>query len=125
MTKPMGTAVLVRELSENDQDFEWYPTTPKMLGIIRQDIERFHGSSREDEALNVNVLDCGAGDGRALEALAGIGDKYAIEKSQLLLNQQANDIIPVGTDFHQATLIDKRSMWFFQTLLTLCLRHGL
>jgi len=107
MTKPMGTTALVRKLSESGEDFEWYPTTEKMLEVIRRDIRKNKELS-SDEALNVNILDCGAGDGRVLDALAGASNKYAIEKSSLLLNQQANDIIPVGTDFYQATLIDKK-----------------
>lgn len=107
MTKPMATTALVRKLSESGEDFEWYPTTEKMLEVIRQDMRK-HKELSSDEALNINVLDCGAGDGRVLDALAGASNKYAIEKSSLLLNQQANDIIPVGTDFYQATLIDKK-----------------
>ena len=107
MAKPMGVTALVRKLSEAEQDFEWYPTTEKMLEIIKQDIRKNEELS-SDKELNINILDCGAGDGRVLDALAGNGNKYAIEKSSVLLNQQANDTIPVGTDFYQATLIDKK-----------------
>ena len=107
MAKPMKATALVRKLSETEQDFEWYPTTEKMLEIIKQNMMENQGVSSE-ENLNINVLDCGAGDGRVLDTLAGSGNKYAIEKSSVLLSQQSNDIIPVGTDFYQATLIDKK-----------------
>lgn len=101
-----STTQMVQRLKAEQQDFEWYPTTDTMLQVIRADIVKQHGD-REGQA-NVSVLDCGAGDGRALEALAGeYGDKYSIEQSALLVGQQGNDVVPVGTDFHAATLIDK------------------
>lgn len=96
----------VDKLKEANQDFEWYPTTQTMLEAIQADSKT--QIYKNTESLNLNVLDCGAGDGRALDFLAGKGDKYAIEKSSILLSQQARDIIPVGTDFHQSTLIDKQ-----------------
>ena len=108
MTKPLSTTALVAAIKTEKQDFEWYPTTKNMLKLIRLHIIRKHKDTYRDEEPSVSVLDCGAGDGRALTALAGEhGDKYAIEKSTILIGQQPNEIIPVGTDFHAATLIDK------------------
>jgi hypothetical protein len=99
------TSTLVKYLRETEQDFEWYPTTATMISVIERHIRTMRVDHRESS----NVLDCGAGDGRVLTALAGKnGNKYAIEKSTALINRQPNDIIPVGTDFHHATLIDKR-----------------
>ena len=71
-----------------------------MLKVIRADIEENVGS-------HAKVLDCGAGDGRALEALTD-GPRYAIEKSRPLLQAMHRNIYIVGTDFHQNTLIDKK-----------------
>lgn len=111
MTKPLSTIATVRKLQDNQQDFEWYPTTQAMLETIRAHIQaekKTRYSPTHNEEIAVDVLDCGAGDGRALMALAGNGNKYAIEKSAVLMGQQPREIVPVGTDFQQATLIDKK-----------------
>ncbi|OQX14073.1 MAG: hypothetical protein BWK73_10465 [Thiothrix lacustris] len=112
MTKPLSTLATVRKLKDHTQDFEWYPTTQAMLETIRAHIETDKRKDRHpsnmDKEVAVDVLDCGAGDGRALMALAGNGNKYAIEKSAVLMGQQPREIVPVGTDFQQATLIDKK-----------------
>lgn len=94
--KPKGRE-LMRQVFGSDQDFEWYPTTDAMLDIIKQDMESDSGS----------ILDCGAGDGRALRYLTE-GKKYAIEKSRPLLDSMDKDIFIVGTDFYEQTLIDKK-----------------
>ncbi len=105
----MSTVKIVSCLKESDQDFEWYPTTDKMIDRIKQHMTKIGYQSRDDESgTYADILDCGAGDGRVLEKLAGCGDKYAIEKSSILVSQQPADIVPVGTDFHQSTLIDKK-----------------
>lgn len=93
-------SVLVDKAKWSGEDHEYYPTTPAMLKVIRADIEENVGS-------HAKVLDCGAGDGRALEALTD-GPRYAIEKSRPLLQAMHRNIYIVGTDFHQNTLIDKK-----------------
>lgn len=114
MTSRLPTATTIRKLHEENQDFEWYPTTETMLKKIRKHITQVHGHRHDEEERSVNVLDCGAGDGRALTALAGEnGKKYAIEKAQVLIQQQPTDVVPVGTDFHTATLIDKETQVVF------------
>lgn len=105
ITRSRPTSQTVEDLKKNGQDFEWYPTTQTMLNAIQADSKA--QIDKRSETINLNVLDCGAGDGRALDFLAGKGNKYAIEKSTILLGQHSRDIIPVGTDFHQSTLIDK------------------
>lgn len=105
LTRSKSTSQTVEDLKASNQDFEWYPTTSDMLEAIQADAKS--QIYKHSENINLNVLDCGAGDGRALDFLAGKGDKYAIEKSTILLAQQARDVIPVGTDFFQLTLIDK------------------
>lgn len=92
---------VVETLKEEHQDFEWYPTTPGMLNIIKKDVE-----ARDDHKAP-SVLDCGAGDGRALIYLTK-GDRYAIEKSYPLIDRMDASISIVGTEFNEQTLIDKK-----------------
>lgn len=99
----MKTNATIENLKQNNQDFEWYPTTQAMLECIRKD-----ALAHTKNEKYLNILDCGAGDGRALDFIAGEGNKYAIEKSTILLGKHSKDIIPVGTDFYQCTLIDKQ-----------------
>lgn len=95
-------------LKENDQDFEWYPTTDEIIECVKKHInaQTYRGFS---------ILDIGAGDGRVLKALTY--DKnalcYSIEKSEILRNKQDKDIIPLGCDFWQNTLIDKEMDFIF------------
>jgi len=106
---------LVAELKELDQDFEWYPTTQAMINIVKKDmIKYFNNSDYNHETKKadvtpswVDVLDCGAGDGRICTQLANGGKKYAIEKSKKLIETMPDDVFIVGTDFFQSTLIDK------------------
>lgn len=99
----MSTNATIENLKQNNQDFEWYPTTQAMLECIKNDLPFY--TKRENES--INIIDCGAGDGRVLDFLAGDGDKFAIEKSKILLSKHSKDITPIGTDFYQCTLIDK------------------
>ena len=86
---------LVHKLKSEAQDFEWYPTTQQIINTVK---------ARCDES--ASVLDCGAGDGRVLMALT-TGCRYAIEKSVPLIQAMPNEIVIIGTEFHQSTLIDK------------------
>jgi len=99
----------VEQLKDAGQDFEWYPTSTNMLNRIVSKI----GSIHDD---GFSVLDIGAGDGSVLEDLerlcnerteARVSTKYAIEKSALLFAALPNDVVIVGTDFMEQTLIDK------------------
>lgn len=90
------------ELKQNNQDFEWYPTTDEIINCVRNHL--YTHTYR-----NNSILDIGAGDGRVLKALTDDKDTqcYSIEKSEILRNRQDKDIIPLGCDFWQNTLIDK------------------
>lgn len=109
------SAHIIAKLKESDQDFEWYPTTDEILNRINSDLKLeyntrdFNSITNELEYSNgrVNILDCGAGDGRSLKALSHGGNMYAIEKSSHLINSMPSDVFIVGTDFHYSTLIDK------------------
>lgn len=102
---------VVKSLKDNDQDFEWYPTTQEMIDVIRTSIRTDYTShsvhDRDKEyPEHIKILDCGAGDGRLLSGLAGISSTlYAIEKSPILMGRMPAEVIPIGTDFHTATLI--------------------
>jgi len=99
----MSISSLIDQVKATNQDFEWYPTTDEMIDVVKSDI---YGDS--DYIRNSpTILDCGAGDGRVLNALTD-SSKYAIEKSKPLLNSLDKNIFVVGTDFHQQTLIDKK-----------------
>ncbi len=87
--------IRLEDLKKHNQDYEFYPTTKKMLAIVRDRIRD-----------NVSVLDVGAGDGKALEYLTE-GKRYAIEKSKILVDSMDPSIFVIGTDFHQQTFIDK------------------
>lgn len=103
----------LQKLKENDQDFEWYPTTDNMIDAV------FWESGDIG-----SMLDIGAGDGRVLERIDklvhvravqksgehyhGSIDKYAIEKAPIHIEAMPPDISIVGTDFVLQTLIDKK-----------------
>jgi hypothetical protein len=117
-TKPT-TRALVQQMKDYGQDAEWYPTTTAMLDTIRADMDALVHS--RDLPENFSILDCGAGDGRALEylskgteenhdgSLSSVtrGKKYAIEKSRALIHAMDPSIYIVGADFYEQTLCDK------------------
>ena len=92
---------IVRELKDGGEDFEWYPTTKEMIDRIKEDMKTL---PRRSEGFS--ILDCGAGDGRVLNAL-GVGRTFAIEKSSIMLRKLKDHII-MGTDFNSTSLIDKK-----------------
>lgn len=100
---------LITQLKESGQDFEFYPTTKEMIVAIYQ--------NAKDRSIS-SVLDIGAGNGGFLNEFAALFksdkkrscqiDKYAIEKSDILMSQYPADIFILGTDFHRQTLVDKK-----------------
>lgn len=94
-----STAALIDALTAAGQDFEWYPTTDRMLDVVRRDLS-------DDEVSS--FLDIGAGDGRALLSLAQGRDHaglFSIEKSAILQQRQPSRIVPVGCDFVEQNLM--------------------
>lgn len=136
----MNTSALVNLLKENNQDFEFYPTTKEMIESIYFDL-----ATKDRHYKAYSVLDVGAGNGGFFEKFkqirqevkehniaigcnkdedwhyqensqeifkqvkpkAEIITKYAIEKSEILINQMSANIMLIGTDFWEQTLIDK------------------
>lgn len=94
-------------VKQNNEDFEWYPTTNEMLEVLSKRIKQIE----EDKNLNVeSMLDIGAGDGRVLKYFNNdlrINKIHAIEKSRTLIDSMDKDILIIGSDFHQTSLIEK------------------
>lgn len=91
------TSKTVSLLKENGQDFEWYPTTPAMIAAV---VEHTSPDMR-------SILDVGAGDGRVLKSLlvkSPHAKMYGIEKSQILIQAQPDNVIPIGTDLFEQNL---------------------
>ena len=91
---PSQTLIDVQEAGE---DFEWYPTTDRMIDVVASRIP----TSAE------SVLDIGAGDGRVLiEIGRRVHDAalYSIEKSAVLMQNQPEEITPIGTDLFEQNL---------------------
>lgn len=109
----MATGTVLKEVIEDGQDFEWYPTTNEIILAVARDIKtKFsHGFS---------ILDVGAGNGKVFNALDDYfnGDvteeynrryiaKYAIEKSTRLVQELSADVFVIGSDFDEQTFFDK------------------
>lgn len=101
-----STSSIVATLKSDNADFQWYPTTDEIIRAIKADMEEEFFFSAP------SVLDCGAGDGRVLQALTK-GARYAIEKSQPLIDLMDPSIFVVGTEFEHQTLIDKKTELVF------------
>lgn len=86
-----------------NEDFEWYPTTNKIIQSLIKDI-------KESEFYEHSFLDIGAGNGKVIEAVKADSDIktcYAIEKSRQLIEYLPDYVYILGVDFHKTTLIDK------------------
>ena len=107
----MSTLNTVQNLKDNGEDFEFYPTTVEIIGGVLHDLEANKGYSQTFRS----VLDIGAGDGRVVKE---IGNKFGmtkngIEKSSILKGAWDKDIVPIGSDFNEITLIDKEHTVIF------------
>lgn len=89
---------LLESVRDAEQDFEWYPTTDRMVEAVTRWIDKTAES----------IMDIGAGDGRVLVRLARCFEHppklYSIEKSMLLVQAQPDEVIPVGTDLFDQNL---------------------
>lgn len=101
---------LISELQAAGQDFEFYPTTEEILKALVRDLKRWTDKNYRRD-LN-SVLDIGAGNGKALAYLkrAGCGfqELFAIEKSAILTNELDPEILVIGTEFREQSLISKQ-----------------
>ena len=132
----MSINQLILELKENNEDFEFYPTSKEMIEVIAPYLD------------HESVLDIGCGTCnfqkfineiykkrckeyeqkfKMWEDLGGyhsqqnkpkepekpINKYYVMEKSKILLQKLDKDIICLGTDFNTNTLIDKKVSTIF------------
>jgi hypothetical protein len=102
-----SVATIVKNLKSAGQDFEWYPTTDEILQCIKTDLLDYSESNDHPGMPKCSLLDVGAGDGRCLSALT-IGPKFAIEMSEILIEQMPANVFVIGTNFYAQTLVDKR-----------------
>jgi len=105
------------DLKEAGEDFEWYPTTDAMLSVVARDIRKLRDNRYGPKTSS--ILDIGAGDGRALEKLQQLSQTddrwesvyfdnlFAIEKSLIHLANMPKQIVVIGTEFSEQTLVDK------------------
>lgn len=116
----------LEQLKQNNEDFEWYPTTDEILYKMRKDIiKRFHSDKYSyhrnqgihknycnDKLIIDNFLDIGAGDGRVLDYFesteTSIKNKYGIELAKTQAdNLIRNNVGLIGRDYFETVLIDK------------------
>lgn len=109
----MSVKNLVLKLKENDEDFEFYPTTKEMVKAIWEHRRQSSGFG--------DILDIGCGTCNFKKWVEEFNSQiknssnyphikkyYVIEKSKTLLDMLDKDIFCLGTDFNQNTLIDKK-----------------
>lgn len=99
---------IVKELKQNNEDFEWYPTKQNMIEAIIQDIQSLNGKTVSNKAKS--ILEIGAGDCRVVNEISkhcGIQDISIIEKAQTFIAKMPLNIKLIGTDFYSTDLSDK------------------
>lgn len=97
---------LVEQLKRADQDHEFYPTTREIIAATIRNLEGKRYSYHELRS----VLDIGAGNGKVLMAFkeqAEFKELYAIEKSHILCQQLPSEVLIVGTEFREQSLLSK------------------
>ena len=104
---------LVEDLKDAQQDHEFYPTTNEIITALARNIglcERDDRNRRERYHSFESVLDIGAGNGKVLTALkekCGFTELFAIEKASILCRQMPEEILIVGTEFNEQSLMSK------------------
>lgn len=110
-----ATNNLILELKDNNEDFEWYPTTREMVSKIWEFLQKHKYGGYEVGNIS-EILDIGAGDGRVLKWFNELScaEKYgylslfAIEKSKKLIESMDKSILTLGCDLNDTPLLDKR-----------------
>ena len=101
----MSIPSLIKDLKKQGQDFEFYPTTSEMINCINEHFKNFDWDKRKPSS----ILDIGAGNGKVLDSLDfGTNlETFAIEKSDILINELNSNTLVVGRDIFQTSLIEK------------------
>ena len=105
--------MLVDDLKNVGEDYEFYPTTERMISLVVENMmEEFsNGHRHRCFRSNPTVLDVGAGNGAFLKAVhtANAGaELLAIEKSDTLIAELVRFAKVIGTDFHQQSFLPKQ-----------------
>jgi len=95
--------ILVNNLEQNGQSWEFYPTTDEII---------FSLAGKIGTHSKLSMLEVGAGNGKVFRRLEQYNpnleiEKFAIEKSEILIAQLPADVVILGTDFWNQSLIDK------------------
>jgi uncharacterized tellurite resistance protein B-like protein len=103
------TRDLVREVAGTADDFEFYPTSAPMIDAMTRHARRI---CADNYITPDSALDIGAGSGKVLLALRDddklqISHLYAIEKSLPLIQALPPEIMIVGTDLREQSLLSK------------------
>jgi hypothetical protein len=102
---------VVERLKEAEQDHEFYPTTDEIIQAMVRDIKaKEDWTEHYERRAFMSVLDIGAGNGKVLLALrkaTDLHDLHAIEKSSILCRDLDPDILVVGTEFAEQSLLSK------------------
>ena len=131
----MSINALIKELKENNEDFEFYPTTKEMIKVIYDNSEggtfldigcgtcnfkkyyeeisqkHYEIYKKKEEIFEKSYI-YGKGFNYELrpkesEKAKYLGNYYVIEKSRILINRFDDKTIVLGTDFHETMLMDK------------------
>ena len=120
----MNINQIVEQLKEAEEDFEYYPTTQEIVNCLTKKIfkKRTYGGNGFECDYH-SVLDIGCGNGSFFEKLDHteeqlasikddygrmLGKRFGIERSFVLCEQLPNDVVIIGSDFYEQSLIDKQ-----------------
>lgn len=102
---------LVTTIKENNEDFEFYPTTQEIVNALKTHLRIYLESQVYERRKIHKLLDIGCGNGSFFQKFCTDDfehvQKFGIEKSNILA-EQLEDVVLLGSDFNEQTLIDKQ-----------------
>ena len=102
---------LVTAIKENNEDWEWYPTTLEIVNALKTHLRIYLESQIYERRKIHKLLDIGCGNGSFFQKFCTDDfahvQKFGIEKSNILA-EQLEDVVLLGSDFNEQTLIDKQ-----------------
>ena len=102
---------LITTIKENNEDFEFYPTTQEIVNALKTHLRIYLESQIYERRKIHKLLDIGCGNGAFFQKFCTDDfenvQKFGIEKSNILA-EQLEDVVLLGSDFNEQTLIDKQ-----------------